>query len=195
MKHIAIAALLASCMAVPIVLFLHMQFTPALILLLAALALLSFAIILTIHSADIQHALLSIAFITGLIFLVYTELDVRYDMKKVYYPRKVSSEILNVLPRDAEPIYEIGFDRFLRVTSYLDREVIQLDSFSQLKKADDRGKVYFIFDIDFLKNITPEQDRNIMLQDIAWEKVYSGRFEPGRNEIVVGYLKERLLIK
>ncbi len=189
MKYIAIATLFVSFVAVPVVLFFHMQFTPALILLLAALAILSFTIIFAIHSADIQQALLCIALMTGLIFLVYTEIDIRYDMKKVHYPRKVSREIMNVLPRDADPVYEIGFDRFLRVTAYLDREVIQLNSFSQLKKADDRGKVYFIFDAEFLSSITPEQDRKIMLQDIAWEKVYSGRFEPGRNEIVVGYLK------
>lgn len=188
-KYVAVAALLVAFVAVPAVLLLHMQFTPGLILLLAALVVLSSAVILTIHSSDIQHALLYIAFMTGLLFLIYTELDIRYDMKKVHYPRKVSREIMTVLPRDAVPVYEIGFDRFLRVTSYLDREVIQLDRFSQLKKEDNGRTVYFIFDADFLNNITPEQDRKIMLQDIAWEKVYSGRFEPGRNEIVVGYLK------
>ncbi|MBI5632856.1 MAG: glycosyltransferase family 39 protein [Nitrospirae bacterium] len=189
MKYIAMATLLVAFMAVPTVLLLHMQFTPALIVLLAGLAILSSAVILTIYSSDLQHALLYLAFMTGLIFLVYTELDIRHDMEKVHYPRKVSREIMAVLPGDADPVYEIGFDRFLRVTSYLDREVIQLDRFSQLKKADNGRNVYFIFDADFLNNITPEQDRKIMLQDIAWEKVYSGRFEPGRNEIVVGYLK------
>lgn len=189
LKVIGMSTLLAAFVAAPAVMILRVGITPALTLLLAALAVVSFSLVRTAATGNTRYMPLYIALISGLIFLVYTEIDIRHDMKKEYYPRKVSREIAQVLPADAEPVYEIGYDRFLRVTYYLDREVIQLDDFSQLKKIDSKGSAYFIYDTDFLNRLTSEEDKKIFLQDIAWGKVYSGRFEKGSNEIVVGFLK------
>jgi hypothetical protein len=65
----------------------------------------------------------------------------------------------------------------------------EIDSFTQLKKAGIKGKVYFIFDTDFLNKITTEEDRKIFLHDVSWKKLYTGRFAKDKNEIVVGYLE------
>ena len=189
MKYIAVATLLSVITVVPFLLLFGMKITLVLILLLSAISALSLTLIRFISAAEIKPVLIYLSLITGLIFLVYTELDIRHDMKKEYYPRKVSREILNVLPGDADPVYEIGYDRFLRITYYLERDVVQLDSFTQLKKAGIKGKVYFIFDTDFLNKITTEEDRKIFLHDVSWKKLYTGRFAKDKNEIVVGYLE------
>jgi hypothetical protein len=122
MKYIAVATLLSVITVVPFLLLFGMKITLVLILLLSAISALSLTLIRFISAAEIKPVLIYLSLITGLIFLVYTELDIRHDMKKEYYPRKVSREILNVLSGDADPVYEIGYDRFLRITYYLERD-------------------------------------------------------------------------
>jgi hypothetical protein len=125
---------------------------------------------------------------TGLFYLACVSIDTQLDLKKENNPKSIAKQINLLLPEDIGVIYEIGYDRFLGITCYLDKEVIQLDNFSQLKSLDNTEKqIYFIFDTQYLNT---ENEREILFRKIAWNKVYSHFFKNSKGDIVVGYLKQ-----
>ena len=108
--------------------------------------------------------------------------------KKENQPRTIAYQINSIFPGDVGVIYEIGYRQVLEITCYLDKEVIQLDNFSELgdfyKKG---GQIYFIFKSAFLSKTT-EDDRKF-LQDHKWEEIYSSSSKNKKNAVVVGQLK------
>ena len=135
-----------------------------------------------------MHIPLYLTLTTTLLFLVYTNLDIQMDEKRELYPRRIAQEINLVLPGDADVVYEMGYRRFLPVTCYLKTEVLQLDSFAELKSIENKkGKIYFIFDTEYLKGLKDE-DKNLFLHELHWEKVYSHAYKGRRGEIIVGVL-------
>lgn len=129
------------------------------------------------------------ALFTGIFFLLYTDIGIQCDLKKDDRPKNIAYHINPLLPEDVDIVYEIGYRRLLGITCYLKKEVIQLDSFSQLKSVHNKGGgIYFIFDTAFLDR-SSEDDRKSFLEEIKWEKVYSSYLKKEKSEIVVGYLR------
>ena len=102
-------------------------------------------------------------------------------------PRHIAQRINSVLPDDTGRIYEIGYRRFLGITCYINKDIIQLDEFSDLQSLGSREEgVYFLFDTKYLE---AQDYREKALREITWERVYSEFFEESRGDIVVGLLK------
>ncbi len=188
LKFISLGALVFALIILPVIIFLNLSLSPSLILLMVFFIFLAVLIIYKSNSIKLKDIPIYLSLVTGLIFLIYTDLDIQYDSKKDNYPKKIASEINLLLPEDIDTVYEIGYRRFLGVTCYLKKEVIQLDGFAQLKSMDGKkGKTCFIFDTKFLNAIS-DNDRKIFSQEIKWEKIYSRFFEKSRGKIVVGCL-------
>lgn len=173
----------------PVVILLKLRFSLSLIFLIFCIITLTVLGIFKINSVGMENVPVFIALITGLFFLVYTNLDVQHDSKKDNYPKKIAQDINLTIPSDVGTVYEIGYRRFLGVTCYINKEVVQLDGFSQLKSlADRKGRVFFIFDAKYLDKAS-DNDKKVFLQEITWEKVYSRYYDKNRGEIVAGYIK------
>src|SRR4030066_7968 len=63
---------------------------------------------------------------TGLFYLTCVAIDTQLDLKKENNSKSIAKQINPLLPEDIGVIYEIGYDRFLGTTCYLDKEWIQL---------------------------------------------------------------------
>ncbi len=188
LKFLSLGVLVFVLIIPPVTIFLKLRFSLSLILLIGSLVFLALIIIYKSNSIKLKSTPVYVAFIVGFCFLIYTDLDIRYDSKKNNYPKKIASEINLLLPEGINTIYEIGYRRFLGVTCYLKKEVIQLDGFAQLKSIDNKkGKTCFIFDTKFL-NATNKDDK-ISFQKTKWETVYSRYYGENRGDIVVGYLR------
>ena len=128
-----------------------------------------------------------LAFTTGLLFITYAYIDIQFDTAKNNNPRHIAQRIDSVLPDDAGRIYEMGYRRFLGITCYINKDIIQLDEFSDLQSLGSREeRVYFLFDTKYLE---ARDYRKKAFREIEWERVYSEFFEESRGDIVVGYLK------
>ena len=153
-------------------------------------AVLIFACVTTLSrasSAELKNIPVYLAVIVGLSLLAYSNISVAMDSQKTYYPKNIAREINLALPGDVTTVYEMGYRTFLEVTCYMEKDVVELDSFSALKEAADRdGGVFFIFDARFLNSA---KDKDILLEEIKWEKVYSKYFDEKKGEIVLGYIK------
>ena len=146
--------------------------------------------ILRIHSLELKIIPVALAFFVGFCWLIYTNLTVQYETKMDNYPKKIAYEINLLLPEDIDTVYELGFSRLLNVTSYLNKEVIQLDNFSQLRTRDSKkNKIYFIFDTKFPDKVS-NNERKVFFQEMQWEKIYAKKLKSGDGEIVVGYIKQ-----
>jgi len=155
---------------------------PPAVLIFSCVTILSMA-----SSAELKNIPVYLAVIVGLSLLVYSNLSVAMDSQKTYYPRNIAREINLVLPGDVTTVYEMGYRTFLEVTCYIEKDVVEIDSFSALKEAADREDgVFFIFDARFLNSA---KDKDILLKEIKWEKVYSKYFDEKKGEIVLGYIK------
>ena len=189
LKFLSSGALVFALIILPVIIFLNLSLSPSLILLIVFFIFLAVHIVYKSNSIKLKNIPVFMALIAGLCFLAYTNLDIQYDSKKDNYPKKIASEINLLLPEDIDTVYEIGYRRFLGVTCYLKKKVIQLDEFAQLKSIDSKkNKIYFIFDTKFLNGIS-DNDRKIFSREIKWEKIYSRFFEKSRGEVFVGCLK------
>jgi 4-amino-4-deoxy-L-arabinose transferase-like glycosyltransferase len=187
-RYLAWATLLAVLTIPVLAVFLNLSVSPSAIILIIFLALLSVITIRRINSLAPAALPAIIALFTGLYFLLYTDFDIRHDIGKDAYPRKIGGEINRLLPDDAQRVYELGYDRFLEITCYLTKEVIQLDSFAELRSLKKRGRVFFIFNTRFL-NSRKDEEKRIFRDEIKWEKVYSKYNADNKDEIIVGYLR------
>jgi hypothetical protein len=81
----------------------------------------------------------------------------------------------------------MGYRRFLGITCYVNKDIIQADEFSDLKALGGKeNKVYFLFDTKYVES---RDSRQKAFGEIAWDRVYSEFFEDSRGNIVLGYLK------
>ena len=127
-----------------------------------------------------------VALWVGLFTLIFTDMNTQKMLMRKESPRQAAQEISRLLPVEANTVYEVGYRRLLGVTSYLNREIVQLDGFSQLKTVSPNGGIFFLFDTDMIENLSAEEKSSF--DTMQWEKRYSGTFEKGKNEIVLGRL-------
>ena len=74
----------------------------------------------------------------------------QFEAAKKNNPRYIAQRINSVLPDDAGRIYEIGYRRFLGITCYINKDIIQLDEFSDLQSLGSKeDRVYFLFDTKY----------------------------------------------
>jgi hypothetical protein len=176
-----------ACIVPVVIISLKLSFSLSIIALLALLVLLSSLIIYRIHSIRLMNIPLLLALIVGLFFLLYTALDTQSDnTKKENDPRRMAREINRLLPDNIDAVYELGYDRFLELTYYLTKDVIQLDDFAQLAALKEKQDIYFIFDTKFLEK-RKEEEKNILRQQILWDEVYSKDYVHDKGKIVVGH--------
>jgi hypothetical protein len=170
------------------VIFLKLRFSMSVILLIASLLMLSLFAIHKTNAVKLRSIPLIMALFMGLSFLVYTYIDIQYASKQDNYPRKIAQEIDLLIPDNIGTVYEVGYDRFLEITCYLKKQIIQLDKFSDLKALEKKGNIYFIFDTGLLEKGTNEEEK-IFLREMTWKKIYSKYYTKSKGEIVVGHLR------
>jgi 4-amino-4-deoxy-L-arabinose transferase-like glycosyltransferase len=188
MRYLSWVALLSVLAAVPAIISLKLGFSMFLVLLLTSLFLLALFVLLKLDMLKLIDISIVTVLFTALFFLIYTLFAVQIDSEKKNHPKKIAYQINSFLPDAVGTVYEIGYRQVLEITCYLDKEVIQLDNFSELDALYKKGeRIYFIFNSSFL-NKTTEDDRKF-LQDHKWEKVYSSSSKNGKDSVVVGQLK------
>jgi hypothetical protein len=122
------------------------------------------------------------------LFITYAHIDEQFDASRENNPRKIAEKISSTLPDDIGRIYELGYRRFLSITCYVNKDIIQVDEFSDLKSLkSSEDEVYFLFDTKYLE---AWESRKKALKEIAWDRVYSEFFEDSRGNIVLGYLRK-----
>jgi len=164
------------------------SFTLYLLILLCSIILLGVYILHTKQDISLRRMPIWIAFTTGLLFITYSYIDSQFDASREHNPREIAKGISSTIPDDVGIIYELGYRRFLGITCYLNKDIIQEDEFSDLKSlGNGSDKVYFLFDTKYLET---RESRKKALKEIVWEKVYSEFFENSRGEIVLGRLKK-----
>jgi 4-amino-4-deoxy-L-arabinose transferase-like glycosyltransferase len=188
----SVTALISSAGFIAAVLFLRttapFSFSSSLLILLCSIIFLGVYIMHAKDEISLRQMPVWIALTTGLLFITYAHVDGQFDASRQNNPRKIAAGISGVLPGDVGRIYELGYRRFLSVTCYVNRDVIQVDEFSDLKSLErSNDKVYFLFDTKYLE---AREARKKALNEIAWERIYSKFFEESRGEIVVGRLKD-----
>lgn len=173
-----------------IIVFMNLRFSLPLTALIVSLGFSSLYFILRIHSIELKSIPVALAFFVGFCWLIYTNLTVQHETKTDNYPKRIAYEINLLLPEDIDTVYELGFNRILNVTSYIEKHVIQLDNFSQLRTIDGKKHtIYFIFDTKFQDKVS-DIERKVFSQEMQWEKIYSKKMHDGDDEIVVGYIKQ-----
>jgi len=187
-RYLSWLALLSVLAAVPAIISLKLGFSMLSVMLLTFLFLLALFVLFKLDMLKLIDISVITVLYTALFFLSYTLFDTQIDSKKENHPKKIAYQINSFLPGDIRTVYEIGYRQVLEITCYLDKDVIQLDNFSELDAAGKKGgQIYFIFNSSFL-NKTTEDDRKF-LQNHEWEKVYSSSSKNGKNAVVVGRLK------
>jgi 4-amino-4-deoxy-L-arabinose transferase-like glycosyltransferase len=188
LRVFAFSAILVSVAFIPAFIFLHLKISSPVLFLIGCALLSAMLVLYKSRTFQVAHIPLYLTLTTALFFLVYTNLDIQLDEKQELYPRRIAQEINLVLPGDADVVYEMGYRRFLPVTCYLKTEVLQLNTFAELKSIENKkGKIYFIFDTEYLK-VLNDEDKNLFLHELSWKKVYSHEYKGRRGEIIVGVL-------
>lgn len=188
LKVFAFSTIFVSVAFIPVFIFLHLKISFPVFFILGCALLSAIFVLYKSRTFQAVHIPLYVTLTTALFFLAYTNLDIQMDEKQEYYPRKIAREINLILPENADTVYEMGYRRFLPVTCYLKSDVRQLDTFAELNSRDRKnGKIYFIFDTEFLK-VLSEEDKNVFLHELQWEKVYSKKYRGRRGDIIVGAL-------
>lgn len=119
---------------------------------------------------------------TGLLYITYAYIDTQFDTAKENNPRNIAKRIDSVLPEDVVRIYEMGYRRFLGITCYVNKDIIQADEFSDLKALGGReNEVYFLFDTKYLES---RDSGKKAFGEIAWDRVYSKFFEDSRGRLL-----------
>ncbi|MFA4917842.1 MAG: glycosyltransferase family 39 protein [Thermodesulfovibrionales bacterium] len=164
------------------------SFTPSLLILLCSVIFLGMYIIYIKYEISLHRIPLWLTLTTGLLFITYAYIDTQFDTAKENNPRNIAKRINSVLPEDIVRIYEMGYRRFLGITCYVNKDIIQADEFSDLKALGKReNKVFFLFDTKYLES---RDSRKKAFGEIAWDRVYSEFFEDSRGNIVLGYLRK-----
>jgi 4-amino-4-deoxy-L-arabinose transferase-like glycosyltransferase len=188
LRAFTILMILLAGAVIPIFFFMRLEISSFVYFVIAFILLSSAAVLYRIRDVQVIHIPLYITITTALFFLIYTNIDIRMDQRQDSYPRKIAQEINLVLPGDADVVYEMGYRRFLPVTCYLKTEVRQLDTFAELKSVGNKkGKTYFIFDSMFI-NALKNGDKDLFLNELHWEKIYSKKYRGRRGDIIVGVL-------
>jgi hypothetical protein len=180
-------ALISSIGAIAAVFFLRARISPSftspMLILICSLIFLGVYILYAKHTIWLRQIPLWLAFTTGLLFITYTSIETA----KKNNPRHIAQMINSMLPDDTGRIYEMGYRRFLGITCYINRDIIQVDDFSDLQSIGSKeDRVYFLFDTKYLE---ARDYREKDLREITWERVYSEFYEENRGDIVVGLLK------
>jgi 4-amino-4-deoxy-L-arabinose transferase-like glycosyltransferase len=188
----SVAALISSIGIIAAVFFLKTKtspsFTPYLLILLCSVIFWGMYIIYIKYEISLHRVPLQLTLITGLLFITYAYIDTQFDTAKENNPRNIAKRINSVLPDDIVRIYEMGYRRFLGITCYVNKDIIQADEFSDLKALVGRkNKVYFLFDTKYLES---KDSGKKAFGEIVWERVYSEFFEDSRGNIVLGYIKK-----
>jgi hypothetical protein len=170
---------------IPAAVFLKTDFSLHLILLMSALVIVLVYLWFKQHSIRSAGIPVVAAVLTGFFVLIYSVMQVQLHEKRPDDPRKIARAINHILPENTDTVYEIGYDIFLEITCYVNRDVIQLDSFDQLKTLEKKKNVYFIFDSAHLRKVTQAAGID-PLETTGWEKVYSSPYKNGKKELVVG---------
>jgi len=190
LKYLSWIALLSALFISFVIVFMNLRFSMPLTVLIISLGFSAVFFILRIRSLELKIIPVALAFFVGFCWLIYTNLTVQYETKMDNYPKRIAYEINLLLPEDIDNVYELGFSRLLNVTSYLKKEVIQLDNFSQLRTRDSKNnKIYFIFDTKFPDKVS-DNERKVFFQEMQWEKIYAKKLQSGDGEVVVGYIKQ-----
>jgi 4-amino-4-deoxy-L-arabinose transferase-like glycosyltransferase len=173
-----------------LIVLMNLRFAPALTVLIIVFVLSAVFFILRINSIKPKIIPVGLAFFVGFCWLIYTNLTVQHETKTDNYPKRIAYEINLLLPEDIDTVYELGFNRILNVTSYIEKHVKQLDNFSQLRTIDSKkNKIYFIFDTKFPDRLS-DNERKVFFQEMQWEKIYAKKLQSGDGEVVVGYIKQ-----
>jgi len=188
----SVAALISSIGIIAAVFFLKTKtfhsFTPSLLILLCSVIFLGMYIIYIRYDISLHRIPLWLALTVGLLFITYAYIDTQFDTAKENNTRNIAKRINSVLPEDIVKIYEMGYRRFLGITCYVNKDIIQADEFSDLKALkNNKDKVYFLFDTKYLE---ARESRKKAFGEIAWDRVYSEFFEDSRGNIVLGYLRK-----
>ncbi len=188
----SVVALISSIGIIAAVFFLKTKtfhlFTPSLLILLCSVIFLGMYIIYIKYEISLHRIPLWLTLTTGLLFITYAYIDTQFDTAKENNPRNIAKRINSVLPEDIVRIYEMGYRRFLGITCYVNKDIIQADEFSDLKALGKReNKVFFLFDTKYLES---RDSRKKAFGEIAWDRVYSEFFEDSRGNIVLGYLRK-----
>lgn len=187
LKFLSWAALVGVFMIPLLIIYMKLRLNLSVITLIAGLIFFSFFIIYKASTIQLGRIPALFALMMGFIFLLYTDLHIQDDTQKDDYPRKMAYEINRLLPDNTDTVYELGYDRFLEITCYLKKDIVQLDNFIQLKSLENKKNVYFIFDEKFLEHRTSDE-KNIFQKEIRWEKVYSKNYGKEKGQIIVGHL-------
>jgi 4-amino-4-deoxy-L-arabinose transferase-like glycosyltransferase len=184
-------ALISSIGAIAAVFFLRARvspsFTSPMLILICSLIFLGVYIMYAKHAILLRHISLWLAFTTGLLFITYTSIEMQFEAAKENNPRHIAQRINGMLPDGTGRIYEMGYRRFLGISCYINKDIIQVDEFSDLQSLGSREeKVYFLFDTKYFE---ARDYREKALQEIKWQRVYSEFYEENRGDIVVGILK------
>jgi hypothetical protein len=172
---------------IPAAVFLKTDFSLHLILLMSALVIVLVSLWFKRHSIRSAGIPVVAAVLTGFFVLSYSVMQAQLHEKRPDDPRKIARAINDILPENTDTVYEIGYDIFLEITCYVNRDVIQLDSFDQLKTLEKKKNVYFIFDSAHLRKVT-QAARIDPLETTGWEKVFSSPYKNGKKELVVGHI-------
>jgi len=189
LKILALTSFISVLAVIPLIWYLKLQFTLSLLLFVSILIFLAVYIRARLYAIPFKRIPVILALLTGFFYLTYTAIDVQSEAKKDNNPKTIAQEINRLLPQDTQTVYEIGYRRFLGVMCYLNKNVIQINTFSDLKTLKNQGAdVYFLFDTKFLEK-RPDNEKKILSEDIQWEKVYSKYFTESRGEIVLARMK------
>lgn len=189
LRIFSIFAVFASIAVVPFVFALKLNFTFSLIFLLLLALCIGLLVLFKFNSISLRQSPACIVLITLLLFLVYTNIEIQYKDIDKTNQRNIAWEINFILPNDIDTVYEIGYRRFLGITSYINKNVLQLDYFSELAPIQKKNKkVCFIFDAEYMKRMQ-KKEKEFYLNKVAWKKIYSKNIKKSRGEIIVGLLE------
>jgi hypothetical protein len=163
------------------------SFTSTLLILICSLIFLGVYIMYAKHAILLHQIPIWLAFTTGLLFITYTSIEMQFEAAKKNNTRYIAQRINSMLPDGTGRIYEMGYRRFLGIACYINKDIIQLDEFSDLQSLGGREEdIYFLFDSKYLET---RDYREKALREITWKRVHSEFYEGNRGDIVVGYLK------
>jgi hypothetical protein len=145
LKYLSWVAMLSVFAAVPAIIFLKLGFSILSVVLLISLFLLSLFVLFKFDTLKLIDISVITVLFTALFFLSYTFFDIQIDSKKENQPREIAYQINSFLPGGVGTVYEIGYRQVLGITCYLDKEVIQLDNFSELDALYKKEDKYILF--------------------------------------------------
>jgi hypothetical protein len=188
LKYSAFAALVSAIAIPSVMLLMKLHVSAPVIVLLLLLLLLGFFAFFKNRSFQFKTLPVYIILFTGLFWMISGALDVQFDSAKDYHPPKIAHEINSLLPEDVHTVYEFGSNGLIDVTCYLKKTVIRVNTFADIQSIarKERG-VYFVSDTEFPDRIR-DNDRQLFVEGIQWQKVYAKKLRKGSGEIVLGYL-------